>query len=33
MSEIIYLTDIAVINCIVDKERSDAVLLTAREPP
>ena len=31
MSEIIYLTDVAVINCIVDKERSEAVLLAARE--
>ena len=31
MSEIIYLTDAAVITCIVDKERSDAVLLAARE--
>lgn len=31
MSEIIYLTDVAVINCIVDKDRSDAVLLAARE--
>lgn len=31
MSEIIYLTDAAVINCIVDKDRSEAVLLAARE--
>ena len=31
MSEIIYLTDVAVINCIVDKERTDAVLLAARD--
>ena len=31
MSEIIYLTDAAVINCIVDKGRSDAVLVAARE--
>ena len=31
MSEIIYLTDLAVITCIVDKERSDAVLLAARD--
>ena len=31
MSELIYLTDAAVINCIVDKDRSDAVLLAARE--
>ena len=31
MSEIIYLTDLSVITCIVDKERSDAVLLAARD--
>ena len=31
MSEIIYLTDVAVITCIVDKERSEAVLLAARD--
>ena len=31
MSEIIYLTDVAVITCIVDKERTDAVLLAARD--
>jgi len=31
MSEIIYLSDVAVITCIVDKERSDAVLLAARD--
>lgn len=31
MSEIIYLTDAAVITCIVDKQRSEAVLLAARE--
>ena len=31
MSEIIYLTDVAVITCIVDKDRSDAVLLAARD--
>jgi len=30
MSEIIYLTDVAVVTCIVDKERSEAVLLAAR---
>ena len=31
MSEIIYLTDVAVITCVVDKKRSDAVLLAARD--
>jgi nitrogen regulatory protein PII len=31
MSEIIYLTDVAVITCIIDKERTDAVLLAARD--
>ena len=31
MSEIIYLTDIAVITCVVDKTRSEAVLLAARD--
>ena len=31
MSEIIYLTDVAIITCIVDKERSEAVLLAARD--
>ena len=31
MSEIIYLTDVAVITCIVDKGRSEAVLLAARD--
>lgn len=31
MSEIIYITDLATITCIVDKERSDAVLLAARD--
>jgi len=31
MSEIIYLTDVAFITCIVDKERSEAVLLAARD--
>ncbi len=31
MSEIIYLTDVAIITCVVDKERSDAVLLAARD--
>ncbi|MGI9233996.1 MAG: P-II family nitrogen regulator [Woeseiaceae bacterium] len=31
MSEIIYLTDVAIINCIVDKERTEAVLLAARD--
>ena len=31
MSEIIYLTDAAVITCIVDKDRSEAVLIAARE--
>lgn len=31
MSEIIYLTDVATITCIVDKERSEAVLLAARD--
>jgi nitrogen regulatory protein PII len=31
MSEIIYLNDAATINCIVDKDRTDAVLLAARE--
>ncbi len=31
MSEIIYLTDIAIITCIVAKRRSEAVLLAARE--
>jgi len=31
MSEIIYLTDVAAITCIVNKDRSDAVLLAARD--
>ncbi|MGI9264004.1 MAG: P-II family nitrogen regulator [Gammaproteobacteria bacterium] len=31
MTEIIYLTDLAIITCIVDKDRSDAVLLAARD--
>jgi len=31
MSEIIYLTDVAVITCIVDKQRSDAVRHAARD--
>ncbi len=31
MSEIIYLTDVAIITCIVLKNRSDAVLLAARD--
>jgi nitrogen regulatory protein PII len=31
MSEIIYLTDVAIITCVVDKERSEAVLLAARD--
>ncbi len=31
MSEIIYLTDAAVITCVVDKENSEAVLLAARD--
>ena len=31
MSEIIYLTDVAVITCVVDKSRSEAVLLAARD--
>ena len=31
MSEIIYLTDLAVITCIVDKKRSDSILLAARD--
>ena len=31
MSEIIYLTDVAIITCIVDKQRSEAVLLAARD--
>ena len=31
MAEIIYLTDVAVITCIVDKERSEAALLAARD--
>lgn len=31
MSEIIYLTDMAIITCVVDKERTDAVLLAARD--
>ncbi|MGI9342041.1 MAG: P-II family nitrogen regulator [Gammaproteobacteria bacterium] len=31
MSEIIYLTDLAVINCIVEKASSEAVLLAARD--
>jgi len=31
MNEIIYLTDAAVITCIVDKDRSEAVLVAARE--
>ena len=31
MSEIIYLTDVAIITCIVDKERTEAVVLAARD--
>jgi nitrogen regulatory protein PII len=31
MSEIIYLTDMAIITCIVEKERTDAVLLAAQD--
>ncbi len=31
MSETIYLTDVAVITCIVDKKRSEAVVLAARD--
>jgi nitrogen regulatory protein PII len=31
MSDIIYLADVAVITCVVDKDRSDAVLLAARD--
>lgn len=31
MSEIIYLTDVAIITCVVDKERSEAVLHAARD--
>ncbi len=31
MSEIIYLTDVAVITCVVDKQHSDAVLVAARD--
>lgn len=31
MSEIIYLTDLSTITCIIDKEQSDAALLTARD--
>ncbi|MGI9325194.1 MAG: P-II family nitrogen regulator [Pseudomonadales bacterium] len=31
MAEIIYLTDVAAITCIVDKDRSEAVLLAARD--
>ncbi len=31
MSDIIYLTDVAVITCIVDKNRTDAVLHAARD--
>ena len=31
MNEMIYLTDVAMITCIVDKERSDDVLLAARD--
>ena len=31
MSEIIYLTDLAVINCIVDKECTESVLRAARD--
>ena len=31
MSEIIYLTDASIITCIVDKDRSDAVIIAARE--
>ena len=31
MSEIIYLTDLSVITCIVDKERTDAVLIAGRD--
>ena len=31
MSEVIYLTDVAVITCVVDKECSDAVLVAARD--
>ena len=31
MSEIIYISDVAVLTCVVDKSRSEAVLLAARE--
>ena len=31
MSEIIYLTDVAVITCIVDKKQAEAVVLAARD--
>ena len=31
MSEIIYLTDISAITCVVDKTKTDAVLLAARD--
>ena len=31
MSETIYLTDVAVITCVVDKQHSDAVLIAARD--
>ncbi len=31
MSEIIYLTDVAVITCVVEKECSEAVLIAARD--
>ena len=31
MSDIIYLTDVSTITCVVDKGRSDAVLLAARD--
>ena len=31
MSEIIYLTDVAVITCIVDKKQTEAVVLAARD--
>ncbi len=31
MSEIIYLTDVAIITCVVDKECTEAVLIAARD--
>ena len=31
MSDIIYLTDLALITCVVDKDRSEAVLLAGRD--